>query len=42
MAVSHGHLEGVGVKHDPERGITLLNQAAEKKVASAYVMLGSA
>ena len=31
-----------GVKHDPERGITLLNQAAEKKVASAYVMLGSA
>ena len=35
-------LKEVGVKHDPERGITLLNQAAEKKVASAYVMLGSA
>ena len=32
----------IGVEHDPERGITLLNQAAEKKVASAYVMLGSA
>ena len=32
----------VGVKHDPERGLALLNQAAEKKVASAYVMLGSA
>jgi len=32
----------LGVEHDPERGIKLLNQAAEKKVASAYVMLGSA
>ena len=35
-------IKEVGVKHDPERGITLLNQAAEKKVVSAYVMLGSA
>ena len=35
-------LKELGVEHDPERGITLLNQAAEKKVASAYVMLGSA
>ena len=32
----------IGVEHDPERGLALLNQAAEKKVASAYVMLGSA
>ena len=35
-------LKELGVEHDPERGIKLLNQAAEKKVASAYVMLGSA
>ncbi len=32
----------LGVEHDPERGIKLLNQAAGKKVVSAYVMLGSA
>ena len=35
-------LKELGVEHDPERGIKLLNQAAEKKVVSAYVMLGSA
>jgi len=35
-------VKNIGVEHDPERGITLLNQAAEKKVVSAYVMLGSA
>ena len=32
----------IGVEHDPERGLTLLNQAAEQQVVSAYVMLGSA
>ncbi len=32
----------IGVEHDPERGLTLLKEAAEKKLVSAYVMLGSA
>ena len=32
----------LGVEHDPERGLTLLKEAAEKKLVSAYVMLGSA
>ncbi len=32
----------IGVEHDPERGLALLKEAAEKQVVSAYVMLGSA
>ena len=32
----------IGVEHDPERGLALLKEAAEKKLVSAYVMLGSA
>ena len=32
----------IGVEHDPERGLALLKEAAEKKSVSAYAMLGSA
>ncbi len=35
-------VSATGVEHDPDLGLELLNQAAEKQVASAYVMLGSA
>ena len=32
----------IGVEHDPERGLVMLKEAAEKKLVSAYVMLGNA
>ena len=35
-------IKKIGVEHDPERGLALLKEAAEKKSVSAYVMLGSA
>jgi len=35
-------VKNIGVEHDPERGLALLKEAAEKKLVSAYVMLGSA
>lgn len=35
-------IKNIGVEHDPERGLALLKEAAEKKLVSAYVMLGNA
>ena len=35
-------IKNIGVEHDPERGLALLKEATEKKLVSAYVMLGNA